>query len=327
MDLLQNAVVYLTTPEIGNAAISGTVNCVGDNNGVTVTLTPGNEQFVTGADGSYSFEGLFPGTYHLTAVKNGWSAGAADVTVAQGESAVQDFYLNNIVTDMMCNETPQAIPDNDPDGGVWSTINVPMESTLAELAVHLEIQHTYLADLVVTLTSPSGTVLTLHNNQGGDGDDINAWYPMDIAPYQSLDGLIGESIQGDWQLHVVDEGHYDVGVLLSWCLVVTYEEIHTSAVGDEMPAVLALDGNYPNPFNPMTVIKFAVPAAGNVQLDVYDVRGVKIRTLVSEAMESGNHEVTWMGRDDSGRSVASGAYFYRLSSGGQNVVGKMLLMK
>ncbi len=114
---------------------------------------------------------------------------------------------------------------------------------------------------------------------------------------------------------------------MNWCLALSYAESHTSAVGDQTPAVLALEGNYPNPFNPMTVIKFAVPVTGNVQLDVYDVRGVKIRTLVRETMDAGRHEVTWMGRDDNGHSVASGAYFYRLSSGGQDVVGKMLLMK
>jgi len=104
--------------------------------------------------------------------------------------------------------------------------------------------------------------------------------------------------------------------------------IAVSGVDDlASPLKLSLEGNYPNPFNPLTVIKFSVPDARNVDLAVYDVRGIRVSTLVSDVLDAGHHEVTWMGRDDAGRSVASGSYFYRLSSGGKTVVGKMLLMK
>lgn len=327
-ELLQNAVVYLLTPEFGNSSLSGTVLCGGgENSGVTLTLTPGNEQFVTGPDGSFEFEGLFAGEYHLTAVKDGWSTGVADLVLTEGEHKVQDFVLNQIVSNAVCDEPGVDIPDNDPEGGVYVSIDVPFGSTVSDLAVYVDISHTFIGDLEIVLISPSGTEVMLHNNQGLDDDDIVGWYPTELNSYEDMDALLGEEMQGVWQLHVTDHGPWDTGVINSWCLNFTYEENALSAAGDETPDVLALEGNYPNPFNPMTVIKFAVPSAGNVELAVYDVRGVKIRTLVSETMEPGSHEVTWMGRDDSGRGVASGTYFYRISSGGQSVVGKMLLMK
>ncbi|PIE75911.1 hypothetical protein CSA17_04970, partial [bacterium DOLJORAL78_65_58] len=174
-NLMQNAVVYLTTLEVGDGSISGTVNCVGDNGGVTVTLTPGNREFVTDADGHYSFEGLFPGAYRLTATKEGWSSDTADVTVTQGGSTLQDLWLTNIVTDQLCNDMSQDIPDNDPTGGIYSTINMPVESALSSLAVYLNIEHPYIADLVVTLISPAGTELILHKNPRWISRRSRAW--------------------------------------------------------------------------------------------------------------------------------------------------------
>ncbi|MBD3221966.1 T9SS type A sorting domain-containing protein [bacterium] len=103
-----------------------------------------------------------------------------------------------------------------------------------------------------------------------------------------------------------------------------------TAVEDEapvLPRVVALDGNYPNPFNPQTIIRFALPSAQDVELAVYDVRGQRIRTLVRDVVPAGRHEVVWQGRDDGGRQVASGTYFYRLTSDEGTQVRKMLLVK
>ncbi len=330
-ELLHNAVNYLLASEIGNSAITGSVQVVGagDDSGVTVTLTPGSLSFVTGADGSYNFDGLFAGNYHLVASRTGFSTDVADVTLADGETADQNFTLNAIVTNEFCDAADVAIPDNDPDGGVYCAISIIEESILSDIGVYVDITHTYVGDMVIELISPAGTTIRLHNNQGSDADNLMGWYSTELTPYQSLDTLLGENIQGDWQLHVTDVGNQDYGHINNWCLSLTYEgSNNVSAAGDEnLPQVLALNGNHPNPFNPMTAIKFSVPADQSVELAVYDVRGVRVRTLVSEVMAAGHHTVNWMGRDDSGRHVASGAYFYRLSSGGNSVVGKMLLMK
>jgi hypothetical protein len=94
-----------------------------------------------------------------------------------------------------------------------------------------------------------------------------------------------------------------------------------------IPRVFELHRNYPNPFNPLTKISFSLPAAHNVELSVYSLDGRKVATLVNELREPGLHEVLWTGRDDNGRTVASGTYFYRLNAGPYSDVKKMTLMK
>lgn len=99
----------------------------------------------------------------------------------------------------------------------------------------------------------------------------------------------------------------------------------TSAV--TTPRVFALEGNYPNPFNPQTSIRFSLPQAEQVQLEIYSIAGRRVTTLVNSTYEAGPHEVIWTGRDDSGQTVASGVYFYRLRAGEFSDVRKMTLMK
>ncbi len=82
------------------------------------------------------------------------------------------------------------------------------------------------------------------------------------------------------------------------------------------PGFVELLGNHPNPFNPSTTIAYKLAAASAVELQVYDLAGRRVRTLESGVSRSaGRHTVTWNGTDDTGRSVASGAYVYRVSRG------------
>ena len=92
-------------------------------------------------------------------------------------------------------------------------------------------------------------------------------------------------------------------------------------------AGFALEGNYPNPFNPSTTIRFHVGHTRTVRLAVYNSLGALVRTLADEAMEAGLYTAMWNGRDDAGRSVESGAYFVRLSAGDFTAVRRMLLVK
>jgi Tol biopolymer transport system component len=94
------------------------------------------------------------------------------------------------------------------------------------------------------------------------------------------------------------------------------------------PAVFALQGNYPNPFNPSTTIQFSLANAGKVNLTIYNVAGQKIRELVKNAeLTPGIHHVLWNGHDDLGKPVSSGVYLTRLQMGGKSLAGRMLLMK
>ena len=101
-----------------------------------------------------------------------------------------------------------------------------------------------------------------------------------------------------------------------------------SAADEAVPtARLALEQNYPNPFNPTTTIAFSLPAAGKVKLQVFDVRGRLVRTLLDEQRAAGAHTVIWNGRDQQGAAAASGMYLYRLQAGGQTQQRPMMLLK
>ncbi len=93
------------------------------------------------------------------------------------------------------------------------------------------------------------------------------------------------------------------------------------------PAQLVVGQNVPNPFNPRTTIRFSLPEAGPVRVAVYDLRGRLLRVLVAATLPAGSHDVTWDGRDDQGRVVASGAYFYAVDGGAQRIVRKMGLLR
>ena len=93
------------------------------------------------------------------------------------------------------------------------------------------------------------------------------------------------------------------------------------------PRAYVLHDNYPNPFNPETTISFLVPQPAPVKIDIYNVMGQQIATLLNSTVETGYHEATWNGTDRSGKRVADGVYFYRMEADGYVQSRKMLLLK
>jgi hypothetical protein len=99
-------------------------------------------------------------------------------------------------------------------------------------------------------------------------------------------------------------------------------------VAGPVPSTYALGQNYPNPFNPSTKIQFALPKEGLVKLQVFDITGALVKTLLNEAVRAGSQEVTWDGTNNAGAKVTSGMYFYRLAAGNSFVATKkMILLK
>ncbi len=90
----------------------------------------------------------------------------------------------------------------------------------------------------------------------------------------------------------------------------------TAVSTEEKPSLARLLRNYPNPFNPVTKIQFVVNRDSQVSLRVFDVQGRAVRTLLNSYLAAGSRVVGWDGRDDAGRSLASGTYFLRLQGGG-----------
>ncbi len=89
----------------------------------------------------------------------------------------------------------------------------------------------------------------------------------------------------------------------------------------------ALNGNYPNPFNPETTISYSVKEAGRVKLEVYNVKGQLVKTLVNEDQATGHYKLVFNARDDRGRSISSGVYLLRMVAPGYQKTSKMILMQ
>ena len=92
-------------------------------------------------------------------------------------------------------------------------------------------------------------------------------------------------------------------------------------------AATALIGNYPNPFNPSTTISYSVKDAAPVRVEIFNGKGQLIRTLVNAIQPSGYYNAVWNGRDDAGKTVASGVYLVRMHAGDYRSTRKMMLME
>jgi hypothetical protein len=94
-----------------------------------------------------------------------------------------------------------------------------------------------------------------------------------------------------------------------------------------VPVRFALSPNAPNPFNPVTTIRFGLDRAGAVSLRVYDVRGALVRTLAETNLPAGPYHAVWDGKDSAGKPVASGIYIYRLDQTDRHLARKMTLLR
>ncbi len=103
--------------------------------------------------------------------------------------------------------------------------------------------------------------------------------------------------------------------------------IKDEAESGNKPSRFMLSQNYPNPFNPVTTIEYYLPKSALVKLSVYNILGQKVRNLVNEYQTAGIKRMSWDGKDETGNSVASGIYFYKLSASDFAETRKMLLIK
>ena len=117
----------------------------------------------------------------------------------------------------------------------------------------------------------------------------------------------------------IDNTQYGIGVFSSG----TVEVMNMLAVPEEY----TLDQNYPNPFNPSTMISFSLPSEGHVMVNIYDITGRLVSTLVDGNLSSGYHQVSWDGTDMFNSNVSAGLYIYSLQAEGVSLTRKMVLMK
>ena len=137
---------------------------------------------------------------------------------------------------------------------------------------------------------------------------------------------------GEWvQLEIIDENDQYIYVQVDQFCYLNIAKSGVTGVNQNQQQIVPednlLEQNYPNPFNPETHISFQVPAPNNIQIEIYNSAGQKIRTLVDETMSIGRYDVIWDGRDDYGQTVSSGMYFYAMRSEGFKQIRRMVFTK
>ena len=106
--------------------------------------------------------------------------------------------------------------------------------------------------------------------------------------------------------------------------VLSVDELNTM---NSIITSFTLKQNYPNPFNPATTIEYEIPKSGEVEVAIFDIQGQKVRELEKNTHDAGSYRIIWDSRNDAGRSVASGTYFYRVQFNGSQLVNKLVLLK
>ncbi|MBN2565694.1 MAG: hypothetical protein JXB46_08285 [Candidatus Eisenbacteria bacterium] len=130
----------------------------------------------------------------------------------------------------------------------------------------------------------------------------------------------------------LEEGEYQADLIITSngggpvVVPITMSVVGTG-VDDRVPGSVVLYGNFPNPFNQSTGVAFSLPETGSVTFSVYTVDGRLVRAVPGESYASGRHVIVWDGKDDAGRGLPGGVYFYRLAAAGKELRGKMVMMR
>ncbi len=159
-----------------------------------------------------------------------------------------------------------------------------------------------------------------------DGD--TAWVERYNGPMNYWDDAYAIAVDGSGKVYVTGES-YGIGTGLDYATIkyVQPTDVRDENEGNGRPCQFVLSQNYPNPFNQSTKIEFSLPASRSVCLNIYDLLGRKVRTLVRENLSTGQKSVFWDGKDNSGNEVASGVYFYQLRAGDFSESKKLILLK
>jgi hypothetical protein len=182
-----------------------------------------------------------------------------------------------------------------------------------EVRTGLESWTVELQSKTDTVYVPAGTFTNcyrFHFFFHGADDDWDEWYAPGIGPVKRI--------------------LYGIGII-EYPLVSA--DVHGTQVSAEknspngMPGNYALYQNYPNPFNPSTTISYELPLSSHVTLEIYNLMGQKVRTLMAQKQQAGSYQIPWDGKDETGTALPSGVYFYQLQSASSLLTGKAVLMR
>lgn len=164
------------------------------------------------------------------AIKNAWSA------VGIGEPNDDFVIIEKEVSPNI------SIPDNDTEG-VQSALAILEQGLLKDISVNVTITHTYIGDLRVTLISPTGEIVVLHDRIGGPANDIVKTFDLQTTP--ALAAFIDDPVNGDWVLQVSDHAQQDEGELVQWGIALITQKVITQTLKEEVVPNIQIPNNDP----------------------------------------------------------------------------------
>lgn len=216
---------------------------------------------------------------------------------------------------------------------------IPNLTHIIDINVKLNLSHRNLSDVDLFLRKGASQSELTTDNGGANDSYVNTWFDDEAAtlitagtapytgsfrPETPLTAFDNTSPNGQYIIEFTDDlTGGNTGTLDNWLIEVTYSITTGIEQTITIPSKFVLEQNYPNPFNPSTSIKFGLPSGSNVTLEVFDISGRLVTTVLRNvSYEAGFHDVQF-----NGSSVASGTYFYRIKTDKNVSVKKMLLIK
>ncbi|MCJ7497238.1 MAG: T9SS type A sorting domain-containing protein, partial [candidate division Zixibacteria bacterium] len=294
-----------------------------------------------GAQHSYNF--TYDGSKYTSQISDSLGNSGTFTLWAKDDSA-QNFFFNTDYTITQLDSTAVVWNLMGPEGGaeVWiDTLNSSIQKGMILSSPYLIIRtgldtvniqagetHSFSVYPPTALTGNNRIIiryadsdLDIGNGIKGKETSLNVFHwNENSSQWEQIVGTV-DTIRNEVSTTITDLGVY--GAFTTELLTDVKDEEHGSIIPDKFE----LKQNYPNPFNPVCNIEYALPKGSHVTLSIYNILGQKVRVLVDEYQSAGYKSVRWDGRDNLGREVTSGIYFYRIEAGDFVQAKRMVLIK
>jgi len=239
---------------------------------------------------------------------------------ADGNTGITQHAASNHVNVVLSNNAPTAVTLQAPANESVVTLTAGMLSDNLDIVwSNASDADADLIEYHVTFTTNVGVIDTVYNSN------------ILSLPVQPLYDLLVENnetvLNIEWDVEATDGWDVTASSNGPWTVTVDAGWLLENGAEELIPDVFALHNNYPNPFNPITNIRYDIPEVSDVRIDIYNLMGQRVRTLVSKAHQPGRYSVQWNATNDMGAAVASGMYIYKIHAKDFTSVKKLLLMK
>jgi len=195
------------------------------------------------------------------------------------------------------------------------TPDSPKIGDVVEISISPDNYGTFYDIPTIAATTADSQIYLISDIQQSGNSYIASWNTTGLPEGQVW--LEISAIYNDWASNSV---HYRTGFFLTEVTDIGNRD------NNYIPNNFLLEQNYPNPFNSSTIISYRLPQAGKVAITIYDIVGNQVKTLLRGHQNHGIHHITWDGKNDLGRKVCSGVYFYKLETENFTQVKKMILL-